>query len=95
MEIDITNETVNDALGRREIDIEVQHDGEATPTKAEVRKKLSATEDADEELVAVKWMRTEYGLPVTKGRVDIYDDAEARDDVESQHIIARNAGGDE
>lgn len=95
MEINITEERTNEPLGRTEVTFQVDHADESTPSKAEVRKKLSATKDADEELVVVKWMKSEFGRPITRGRADIYTDQARRDTVESRYAIARNTGATE
>lgn len=91
MEIDL-EEKANEVLGRTEVSFTVEHDGESTPGRTEVRKKLAALKDADEELVLVRRMDTEYGMPVTHGEATIYDDEQEMREVENDYVIERNLG---
>ncbi|MBS1262933.1 MAG: 30S ribosomal protein S24e [Methanonatronarchaeales archaeon] len=95
MEIEVTGEWDNALLGRRQLDFSVEHPGDATPGRTDVRKKLAAMKDADENLVIVKGMDTDFGRAVTDGSVSVYSSRDRMVEVESRHLLDRNLGEDQ
>ena len=87
MNIEILNEKENKTLLRREIEFRVDHIGNTTPSRADIRAKLGAQFDADAELVVVKTLDTKYGIGITKGSARIYTDAEQMKRIELDYIL--------
>lgn len=90
MELEIKSEKDNEVLGRTEVSFEVDHPGDDTPSRGDIRDKLAALKDSDDELIMVKEMDTEYGRPVTSGRADVYEEADRVEEVESDYVLKRN-----
>ncbi len=90
MEIEILQERENKALSRKEIDFRVNHTGATTPSRAEVRAKISAMYDADLEVVVVRHLSTKFGIGVTHGSARIYKSPEGMKRVELEYIVRRH-----
>lgn len=71
MEIDIVSVTHNPLLGRTEFELEVNHDGEPTPSKDDVKERISAEHDFDSESVDVRSLKTGFGSNVADGLVRV------------------------
>ncbi len=92
MEINITEEKENKALSRKELELEVNHRGDPTPKRSEVRAKLAAEEGIEEDLIIVSELNTEYGAALSKGSVKVYDDKESLENIENEYSLERNLG---
>jgi len=90
MKIEILSEKENKPLARKEIAFKIDHSGESTPSRADIRAKLVAQFDADASAVAVSTLNTHYGIGVTKGSVHIYSDPEQMKRIELDHMVKRH-----
>ncbi len=90
MKIEIVQETENKTLARKEIEFRVEHLGSTTPSRDDVRTKITAQFDADPSSVVIRSMHTKYGMGVTDGVARIYSDPEQMNKVELDHIIKRH-----
>jgi small subunit ribosomal protein S24e len=90
MKIEILQEKENKPLARREIDFRVEHIGETTPSRADVKGKIVAQFDADAELVVIRSLDTKFGAGMTEGSARIYADSEQMKRVELNHIVKRH-----
>ncbi|MCL2863606.1 MAG: 30S ribosomal protein S24e [Methanimicrococcus sp.] len=89
MEIKIIKNLENKLLNRSELDFTVEYEG-PTPSRADVRKKLAALLNKDVNLVIVQRMSSEFGHPLVKGYVKIYETEERMKQIEPEHILQRN-----
>lgn len=94
MDLEVEDDRDNQLLGRKELRFTVEHPGESTVRRADVRKKLAALNDADEDLVLVNRMNTDFGRPVTRGEAHIYRSPERMEQVEPGYIVSRNLAGE-
>jgi len=92
MKVKIASQESNPLLKRKEVAFEVEH-GEigGTPSRFEVRKRLTSLLNTDLKLVYVKRLETKTGTKVSVGEASVYDAIEQAQLVEPKHIIARNA----
>lgn len=90
MKIEILNERDNKLLSRKEIEFKVDHPGQGTPSRADIRAKIVAQFDADSSAVVIRSLGTSFGAGATKGLARIYSDAEQMKRVERDHIIKRH-----
>ena len=88
MKTEIISTKTNPLIGRREVAFKII--GQATPSRAEVRRELAVLLKVDLEKVWVKRMETKTGTNRTVGLVHIYEDAEKAIQVEPEYIIKRN-----
>jgi ribosomal protein S24E len=90
MKIEILSEKDNKPLSRKEIAFKIDHAGESTPSRADIRAKLVAQFDADASAVAVSTLNTHYGIGVTEGSVHIYLDPKQMKRIELDHMVKRH-----
>lgn len=74
MEIEILEREEHDIMDREEIDIEISHAGEATPSTAEVRDRISAELDLDPKTVEVRGIYSSSGVSTSEGTVRVHDE---------------------
>lgn len=90
MEIEIKNRTENKLLEREEIEFDVLHDGEATPSLQDVRGLLRAELNSKDELTVVDGIETEYGWGRDRGFAKVYQDRNQLEDIEPRHVLEKN-----
>jgi small subunit ribosomal protein S24e len=81
MEIKIIEQKDKPVLSRKEIIAEISFTGK-TPSNEEVRKKIAEESKADEELVVVKNIYTEFGLTKAKVNAYVYNSKEKLESIE-------------
>lgn len=89
-ELEILEENKNPLIARTEFKVKVDHFGEGTPNRLEVRNKFAASQNAKEELTVIKKMQTYYGTPHAIGKIYIYENAKDLQYFEPFHIQVRN-----
>jgi small subunit ribosomal protein S24e len=89
MEVKVLEEKKNPLLQRREVQFSISHNL-GTPSRQEIKEKLSAYLNSKPELVIIERMKSEFGKRETKGYAKIYDTVDRLKDVETEHIIQRN-----
>lgn len=82
MDTTITSVRENPLLGRREVEVEVEHDGEKTPSKEDVRNRVAAENDLDTEKVEVEHIYTGYGKNTSRGILKVHEEFEYDEDLE-------------
>lgn len=87
MELNITNEGYNPALERKEIEFEVNTS--VTPSRKEIKKKLAALKNTEEELVVIKYIKQLFGEHRAVGKAHIYKSAEMLKKVEPRYLLER------
>ncbi|MFH0859738.1 MAG: hypothetical protein V1921_00900 [Candidatus Altiarchaeota archaeon] len=88
MEIEIKNERDNKLLSRREVTFKVKYEG-ATPSMKQVRGDLIKKLKADEKLLVVDNIRSEFGARVASGYAKVYGNINAMK-IEPEHIMRKN-----
>jgi ribosomal protein S24E len=72
MELNILKEKENVFLNRKELEIEINHNAAATPSKAEIIKELSARYSAPEENIVINYILTKKGTNIAFVKAKIY-----------------------
>ncbi|NLI62348.1 MAG: 30S ribosomal protein S24e [Methanosarcinaceae archaeon] len=94
MEIIIKSDRQNKLLNRRELDFVVKYEG-PTPSRIDIRRKLSAILNTDLELTLIHKIKSEFGISEATGYAKIYDSKDRMKTVETKYILERNALPDE
>ena len=89
MELNITSERYNPLLGRREIQVEIIHTGQGTPTRAAAKEFIASKLKLDKDILVIRKMTTKTGMNKTVCEVEIYKDAELVGRIFPKHIIER------
>ncbi len=95
MEIKVNNEFYNPLLKRKEISVEIEHTGEGTPERYEIRKRMASKLGAKVDNVFVVALHASTGVPRTVCSLQVYDDADAASSTVPEHIVIRNLPPDE
>ncbi len=90
MEIKIINDRNNALLKRREINFKILHEGEATPTRGQVKTALMENIGEPREKIVIDYMKTEFGLSSTKAYAKIYKSEKDCLHYESKAVLLRN-----
>lgn len=90
MNLTITDQKEEPLLSRKEIIAEITFD-KATPSKEEVKKAIAAQLKADESLIVVKNIYTEFGTPKAKSRAYIYSSKKDMDNIEPKKKVHKEA----
>ncbi len=90
MEIKVNNESYNPLLKRKEISLEIEHEGEGTPQRFDIRKRMASKLGTKIENVFVVALHTSTGLEKTLCSLQVYDDARAASSTIPEHIAIRN-----
>ncbi len=90
MELKINSREKNALLEREEIELSVSHPGDPTPSREDIRDKLVAKEDLDEDEVIVQHVKTPFGSEGSKALVKVYDSNDRLMEVESDYSLVRN-----
>lgn len=93
--IKIVEDRDNKLIGRRELIVLIDHFGKGTIPRRELRRRIAQMLSVNEDLVYVRKIETEYGLMISKARVHIYESVERALEIEPEHIIRKNRGGEE
>lgn len=91
MNVNIIEKKKNPLLQREEVAFEVA-DAKVTPPRKELRAKIAALCNANEELTIVGKMRTFFGQHRVSGNANIYATKGAMERTEGRHMINRNLG---
>ncbi|MEM4772635.1 MAG: hypothetical protein QW648_01340 [Nanoarchaeales archaeon] len=90
MEIKIIERNENKILDREEIYAIVEHEGEATPKREDIKKKIAAMIGVDENLLVVKKILSLYNQQKSRVWVNVYKNKEVMLKIEPKHILKRN-----
>lgn len=82
MDTTLTSVRENPLLGRREVEVEVNHEGEPTPSKEDIKTRVAAENDLDAEKIEVETVYTGYGENVSLSSLKIYEEFEYDEDLE-------------
>ena len=90
MEIKVRNELYNPLLRRKEITLEIEHTGEGTPQRFDIRKRMASKLNAKIENVFVVSLDTSTGLQRSTCALQVYDDPRAASSTVPEHVATRN-----
>ena len=90
MEIKVRHEFYNPLLKRKEITLEIEHTGEGTPQRFDIRKRMASKLNAKIENVFVVSLDTSTGLQRSTCALQVYDDSRAASSTVPEHIATRN-----
>jgi ribosomal protein S24E len=82
METTITSVRENPLLDRREVELEVEHEGEATPAEEDIKDRLAAENNLDLEKIEVDSIYTGYGRNKSRVSLKVYEDFEYDEELE-------------
>lgn len=88
--INIIEEIEQPLLSRKKILFEIEHLGNGTPRRLEVKEKLSALQGASIDMTFIRNMDTDFGLPSLNGVAVIYNDEEVMKTIEPNWSKKRN-----
>ncbi len=86
----VVRDWYNPLIKRRELDLLVLHVGKPTPSRMELRYKLSKALGVDIKRLYIRSVKSEYGVGRTKIEVHVYDTVERALQFEPKYIIERN-----
>ena len=88
MDFEVTRDTRNELLARREVDFTLRFDG-PTPSRLQVISKLAAGLNVKDTLLVLDSMKTSFGTTVLSGKARVYDTPEQKEKVERTYLFAR------
>lgn len=91
MKTEIVNNQRNELLKRNEVKFSIYHEEGGTPSRVDVRQKLAANLDVNEERIYISKYGTKTGSMITVGEANVYDSAEQAKMIEPKYIILRNS----
>ena len=93
VEILIERQKDNPLLKRKEIYFRIRYeDTKVTPSRKDVREKLSGLLNAELERLVVRWIKPEFGRMEAEGYALVYDTEEDMRAVEEDYVLERNFG---
>ena len=90
MNIEIEGKKENPLLERIEVRFSVQHDGEGTPTRDDLKAQLAGVLGADQKTVIIDNVKTEFGHQKSVGYAKVYRSVESVKRLEKEYLITRN-----
>jgi small subunit ribosomal protein S24e len=88
--IEILEEKKNPLIDRLEIKFRVDHFGKGTPNRLELKNKIAAMKNANENLTIIRKLKTNFGASYAIGNTYIYENAKDLQYFEPFHIKVRN-----
>lgn len=86
MEAQITSVKENSLLDRREVEVEVKHEQEATPSKDDVADRVAAENGLKTDEIDVDHVYTGYGKQVSKALLKVHQEFEYDEDLQEDTI---------
>jgi small subunit ribosomal protein S24e len=90
LDFKITQDTYNPLLKRKEVSIEVDHEGQGTPSRIDLRKAVASKLNTKPENVYVIDVETKTGTQNAVCLVEVYDDPQTAQQTVSKYIQTRN-----
>ena len=90
MDVKITQQKDNALMGRKDVRFTVQHAGETTPNRSQVRQLVASEMGTKTENVVIERMSSEYGIGRSSGTARAYTSADAARKQERVHLLKRN-----
>jgi ribosomal protein S24E len=90
LDFKVKQDTYNPLLKRKEVSVEIDHDGQGTPSRVELRKAVASKYNTKQENVYIVEMETGTGTQSAICTVEVYDDAQSALQTVPKHILTRN-----
>ena len=90
MKIEIESKRPNALMDRTEVAFKVDHKGEGSPKRADVKTKLAEALAVSSGKVIIDHMETEFGMGVSTGYAKVYGSEESAKRFEKNYLQARN-----
>jgi len=90
LDFKIKQDTYNPLLKRKEVHAEVDHDGQGTPSRVELRKAIAAKYNTKPENVYVVDVETKTGTQSAVCEIQVYDDPQTAQRTVPKYIQTRN-----
>ena len=91
MDVKITQQKDNALMARKDITFAIAHQGETTPSRAQVRQLVAAQVGTKTENVVIESMETEYGIGRSSGIARAYKSPDEARKTERVHLLKRNS----
>ncbi len=95
MDFKVKQDTYNPLLKRKEVHVEVDHDGQGTPSRVDLRKAIATKYNTKPENVYVVDIETKTGTQSAVCEAEVYDDPQTAQRVVPKYIQTRNLPPDE
>lgn len=90
MDVKVRQDTYNPLLKRKEVQVEVDHEGAGTPSRLDVRKAIAAKYNTKPENVVVLDVETNTGTQSALCAIEVYDDPRIAQRAVPKYIQIRN-----
>ena len=84
MEVQIESVRENPLLGRRQVKLAVDHEGEATPSREDIKSRFAAEKTLNEENIEVGTIHTGYGREASVTELKVYEDFDYSENLEEE-----------
>ena len=95
MDLKVKQDTYNPLLKRKEVSLEVEHEGQGTPSRIDLRKAVASKFSTKPENVYVIEVETKTGTQNAICQIEVYDDAQTAQQTVPKHIQTRNLPPDQ
>jgi small subunit ribosomal protein S24e len=95
LDLKVVQETYNPLLKRKELSVQVEHEGQGTPSRVDLRKAVASKFSTKPENVYVIEVETKTGTQDALCQIEVYDDAQTAQRTVPKHIQTRNLPPDE
>jgi small subunit ribosomal protein S24e len=89
-DLKILEEKENPLLYRKELIVEIDHTGEPTPKREDVRKRVAALKGVSENLVIVHSIKPLFGVGKSVAFVKIYESEEKLREIEPRYMLRKH-----
>jgi len=89
--INVLRERDNKVVGRLEIEGIITHMNKGTPSRKTIKSAIAELYNKGEELVVIKYVRSEYGMGRSKIKAHIYNDIHRLKLFEPEYLLKRGA----
>lgn len=86
MEANIVSVKENPLLDRKEVKVDLDHEGEATPSKEDVKSRVAAEKGLEKENIDVKSIYTGFGRQNSTANLQVFEDFEYDEEIEEEAI---------
>jgi small subunit ribosomal protein S24e len=95
VDLKVKQDTYNPLFKRKEVSLEVEHDGQGTPSRVDLRKAVASKFNTKAENVYVIDVETNTGTQNAQCLVEVYDDPHMAEQTVPKHIQTRNLPAEE
>ncbi|MCC6011325.1 MAG: 30S ribosomal protein S24e [Desulfurococcaceae archaeon] len=87
---EVVREYYNPLIKRREIELNLFHGKDGTPSRGVLKRAIASLYNVDINLVFIRFIKTEYGMSVSRVKVHIYENPDRARAFEPEYIIKRD-----